>query len=74
MIPYLARLLDITMNNNAIPGDWKKAVVVPIYKGGYRSEVGNYSPVSLTSVVLQANGARYSRVPKASLGNEWVVI
>jgi hypothetical protein len=23
MIPYLARLLDITMNNNAIPSDWK---------------------------------------------------
>ena len=33
MIPYLARLLDITMNNNAIPGNWKKALVVPIYKG-----------------------------------------
>jgi len=29
MIPYLARLLDITMNNNAIPGDWKKAIVFP---------------------------------------------
>ena len=23
IIPYLARLLVITMNNNAIPGDWK---------------------------------------------------
>ena len=23
---------------------------------------------------LQANGAHYSRVPKTSLGNEWVVI
>jgi len=31
MIPYLARLLDITMNNNATPGDLKKAIVVPIY-------------------------------------------
>jgi hypothetical protein len=51
MIPYLARLLQITMNNNAIPGDWKKAVVVPIYKEGDRSVVGNYRPVSLTSVV-----------------------
>jgi hypothetical protein len=34
MIPYLARLLDITMNNNAIPGYWKKAIVVSIYEGG----------------------------------------
>ena len=34
MIPYLARLQDIMINNNAILGDWKKAVVVPIYKEG----------------------------------------
>ena len=32
MIPYLTRLLDVMMNNNANPGDWKKAIVVPIYK------------------------------------------
>ena len=53
MIPYLARLLDIRMNNNAIPDDWKKAVAVPIYKAGDRSVVGNYRPVSLTSVVCK---------------------
>jgi len=40
MIPYLARLLDITMNNNAIPSDWKKAIVVPTYKGADQSVVG----------------------------------
>ena len=32
MIPYLTRLLDITTNNNAIPGDWKKVIVVGIHK------------------------------------------
>jgi hypothetical protein len=53
MIPYLVRLLEITMNNNAIPGDWKKAIVVPIYKGGDRSVVRNYRPVSLTSVICK---------------------
>jgi len=47
MIPCLAKLLDITMNNNTIPGDWKKATVVPIYKGGDRSVVGNFRPVTL---------------------------
>jgi len=35
-IPYLARLLDITINNGTIPRDWKKATVVPIQKGGDR--------------------------------------
>jgi hypothetical protein len=30
MIPYLARLLDVTINNANIQRDWKKAIVVPI--------------------------------------------
>jgi hypothetical protein len=29
MIPYLARLLDVTVNNAGIPSDWKKAIVIP---------------------------------------------
>ena len=33
MIPYLARLLDITMNNDTLPADWKRAMVVPVHKG-----------------------------------------
>jgi len=33
MIPYLARLLDLTMNNGTLLGDWKKATVIPIHKG-----------------------------------------
>ena len=31
----------------------KKAIVVPIYKGGVRSVVGNYRPVNLTSMVCK---------------------
>jgi hypothetical protein len=45
--------LDITTNSNAIPGDWKKAVVVLLYKGGDRSVVGNYRPGSWTSGVCK---------------------
>jgi hypothetical protein len=33
IIPYLARLLDITINNGTLPCDWKKATVIPIHKG-----------------------------------------
>jgi hypothetical protein len=36
-----------------MPRDWKTAIVVPIYKGGDRSVVKNYRPVSLTSVVCK---------------------
>jgi len=51
--PYLARLLEIPLNNVTIPREWKRATVVPIYKGGDRSSVSNYRPISLTSVVCK---------------------
>ena len=47
-------MLDITVNNGAVPRDWKTAVVVPIHKGGDRSSAKNYRPVSLTSVVCKS--------------------
>jgi hypothetical protein len=53
MIPYLARLLDITINNGTVPCDWKRATVIPIHKGGDRSLLTNYRPVSLTSIVCK---------------------
>ena len=53
MIPYLARLLDITMNNRTLPDDWKRATVIPIHKASDRSLLRNYGQVSLTSVVCK---------------------
>ena len=67
IIPYRAHLLEITMNGT-LPGNWKKATVIPIHKGGDRSLVTNYGPVGLTSVVCKKNGTRYSFLSKACVG------
>jgi hypothetical protein len=53
MTPYLARLLEISLNKATIPSNWKKATVVPIYKESNRLAVTNYKPISLTSVVCE---------------------
>ena len=53
MIPYLGRLLDITIKNGTLPADWKRAMVVPVHKCGDRSLVTNYRPVSLSSVACK---------------------
>jgi len=53
MISYLARLLDMTVNNGTLPADWKRAMVIPIHNGGDRSLVMNYRLVSLTLVVCE---------------------
>ena len=34
MIPFLARLLEISLNNATVPSDWKKATVVSNYNRG----------------------------------------
>ena len=73
MIPYLARLLDITMNNGTLPGDWKTDTVIPIHKGGDRSLVTNYRPVSLTSVVCkQMEHVIASYIRQVWDKNEWL--
>jgi hypothetical protein len=68
MIPYLAQLLDVTINKGTLPCDWKRSTMIPIHKGG-RSTVMNYRPVSLLNLYsLQTNGTRYSFMSKASVG------
>ncbi len=39
---------------DGIPADWKKAEVIPLYIKSDTRDVGNYSPVSLTSVICKA--------------------
>ncbi len=42
-----------SFEEGAVPTDWKKADIVPIFKGGNDEDLLNYRPVSLTSVVAK---------------------
>jgi hypothetical protein len=46
----LLSLLRIAWEQNAIPQDWKDAVVVPLYKKGSKTDCGNYRGISLLSI------------------------
>src|SRR5678815_2149682 len=48
---YLIFKRSITFGE--VPEDWKIAYVVPIYKKGSKEDLGNYRPVSLTSLVVK---------------------
>ena len=49
----LAILFQTSLSEGAVPQAWKEANVTPIYKKGSKDDVGNYRPVSLTSVVCK---------------------
>ena len=46
----LARIFGLSFETGELPGVWRKALVVPIFKKGDRLLPSNYRPVSLTSV------------------------
>ena len=37
-----------------VPCSWKESSIIPFYKGGVHSDLLNYKPVSLTSVVCKS--------------------
>jgi hypothetical protein len=67
---YLARLLDITINNATIPSDWKKTIVVSIYKGGVPIASLELQTRQFNLSSLQANGTRYRIIPEENLGKK----
>ena len=49
----LASLFSKSMHEASVPSLLKRAAVVPIYKGGDRSDPSNYRPVSLTPILMK---------------------
>ena len=49
----LASLFSKSMQEASVPSLLKRAAVVPIYKGGDRSDPSNYRPVSLTPILMK---------------------
>ena len=63
VVKPLAILFRETMNRGEMPGDWKKANVVAIFKKGTKKDPGNYRPVSITCQI----GKMMERVIKSQI-------
>ena len=44
-------MINSSLKEGRVPREWKRANIVPIYKGGKKTEPLYYRPMSLTSVV-----------------------
>ena len=47
LVPQLVYMFNLSLNKGLFPDGWKKATIIPLYKGGVKTEVSNYRPVSL---------------------------
>ena len=64
LAPAITSVFQLSIDTGALPSDWRRANVVPIFKKGSRCEPSNYRPVSLTSVcckLLEHIICRYMR-------------
>ena len=47
----LTYIINLLLATSAVPTDWKKAKVSPIYKSGSTTELENYRPISVLPIV-----------------------
>ncbi|CAB4007916.1 Hypothetical predicted protein [Paramuricea clavata] len=49
--PSLTEIFNMSIDSDQFPSDWKAARVIPLFKKGQRSMLGNYRPISILPVV-----------------------
>ena len=53
LAPVIADLFQQSLDEGAVPNDWKSQNVHPIFKKGTKSDPANYRPVALTAILCK---------------------
>ena len=70
---HVAFIINLSITSNTVPTDMKFARVKPLFKKNSRSDVGNYRPVSILSIVSKIlEKAVYKQLEKYLSGNNLI--
>ena len=64
LVQPIWEMITSSIKEGRVPKEWKRANIVPIYKGGKQTDLLNYRPVSVTSVV--------SKICEILIKEKWV--
>lgn len=53
LVKPCTQLYNALLDEGRLPADWLTSTIIPIHKGGDRSNCSSYRPVSPTAVVLK---------------------
>ena len=53
ILPYLSDMFNRILNSGHFPDDWSKAVIIPVFKKGDRSNPSDYRGISLISCLCK---------------------
>ena len=75
VIEWMHKICGMAWEEGRVPGDWTKAIIVPVYKGkGSRNECGNYRGISLLSIAGKVYGKivieRVQKITESSISEE----
>ena len=51
--PHLTKIFNTSLRTRCVPGVWREADVIPIFKKGSARQPSNYRPISLTSILCK---------------------
>ena len=51
ILPQLKHFLNLCITNNVFPSSLKTAVITPVFKGGVRTLLSNYRPISVLPII-----------------------
>ena len=58
----LTRIFNQSQLSRIFPDDWKTVKVIPIYKSGLRSDMNNYRPMPVISIIAKLEKLVHNQV------------
>ena len=67
----LVTIFNFLLMAGTIPGEWKQAVVTPVFKGRDNQNASNYRPISVLALCMKVFDQLYAKISKHNLLNQF---